>query len=269
MLFRSAQLGLSPAREMMPQAKKAALKAVGLDPQDSEAHAIAGLVAGVFDYEWSEALRQCEFALACDQVSPPARQLCAQFVLLPLRRFDDANAVLEPLLASDPLSPLPRKTLADAFAFRGNHQDAIEQLRRILELDDRFWLAYFSLGNIYTATGMWPDAIRAYEQGLQIAQYPQMVGRLAGNYAQAGQDGEAQHVLARIADLAEPNSRAKAWMGFHLVRGELDRAAACLEEMIEGRDPDVVFVNCQPAYVREHPDIRNLLSKMRMLELTG
>src|SRR5260370_34879388 len=104
-------------------------------------------------------MRRYRLALACAQVSPAARQLCAQFILLPLRRFDEAIAVLEPVLIVDPLSPLPRKTLADALAFRGDQERAIEELGRVLEFDDRFWLAHLALGNIYTVKGMTPEAI--------------------------------------------------------------------------------------------------------------
>lgn len=254
---------------MMLQAKRAALKAVELDPTDSEAHAIAGLVAGVFDYDWEEGLRQCELALACDHVSPPARQLYAQFILLPLRRFDDANRVLEPLLSADPLSPLPRKTLADVFAFRGDYPRAIEQLRRILELDDRFWLAHFALGNVYTEEGLTRKAISTCEQGVQIARYPAMIGLLAGNYARAGDGARAKRTLARLSRADGAAARAKALMWFYFVRDELGRAADCLEELMEARDPDVVFVNCQPAHVREYPRIRDLLSKMNLLEVAG
>jgi tetratricopeptide (TPR) repeat protein len=71
---------------------------------------------------------------------------------------------------------LPRKTLADAFAYRGEHGQAIEQLQRLLELNDRFWLAYFSLANVYTAQGMTREAIDACERGLQIAPHPRWSG---------------------------------------------------------------------------------------------
>ena len=264
--FAISQLALGPVRTLMPKAKQAALKAVELDPTDSEANAVAGLVASVFDYNWKEALRRCELALACDRVSLTARQLCAQFILLPLRRFQEASATLEPLLKLDPLSPLPRKTLADVFAYRGDHGQAIEQLQRLLELDDRFWLAYFSLGTIYTAQGMTKEAIDACERGLRIAPYPQMAGVLAANYRRAGEQAQAQRALARIEDLRESSGRAKAWMSFHLAAGDLERAGDRLEELIERRDPDAVFVNCQPAQVREYPRIHNLLLKMNLAD---
>lgn len=262
--FAISQLGLGPARMLMPLARNVAGRAAELDPTDSEANAVAGLVAAVFDYDWKEALRRCELALDCDRVSLTARQLCAQFIFLPLRRFQDAATALEPLLNRDPLSPLPRKTLADAFAYQGDHSQAIEQLGRVLELDDRFWLAHFSLGNVYTAQGATKEAIQALERGLQIATFPQMLGMLAANYSRAGEEAQAQHALRRIAGLQEPNGRAKAWMSFYLVSGDVERAANCVDELIEGRDPDAVALNYQPASVREHPRIHSSLSKMNL-----
>jgi hypothetical protein len=35
-----------------------------------------------------------------------------------------------------------------------------------------------------------------------------IVGVLAANYARAGEEAQAQRVLARITDLAQPNGRA-------------------------------------------------------------
>ena len=112
----------------MPRAKAAALRAVQLNEMDSEAHAILGQVAGAFDYDWTEALRRYRLALACEPVSLMAQHWCAQFILIPLRRCDEAIALIEPLLITDPCALFLRKALADALAVRGDSDRALEEL---------------------------------------------------------------------------------------------------------------------------------------------
>ena len=124
-LFISVQFGLQAGSELMPQVKTAALKAIALDETDSEAHALLGLVAGAFDYDWTEALRRSALALACEPQTSEVRHFCAQFILIPLRRFDEAIALLEPVLMADPLSPLPRKTMAEALVMSGRDVNAL------------------------------------------------------------------------------------------------------------------------------------------------
>ena len=166
--FVFAQFGMKPALEMMPQARAAALRAVELNPMDSEAHAILGQVAGAFDYDWNEALRRCRLSLACEPLTQMAQHWCGQFILLPLRRADEVIALIEPLLIADPFALFPRKTLADALIMRGDNDRAMEELRRLIELDSNFWMARFALGAAYFAQGSLLEAIREFEQALRV-----------------------------------------------------------------------------------------------------
>ena len=44
--------GLEPAREVMPRVRAEAHQALDLDPTSPFGHAMLGLVAGAFDYDW-------------------------------------------------------------------------------------------------------------------------------------------------------------------------------------------------------------------------
>ena len=266
-LLISVQFGLKSGRELMPQMKAAALRAVALDDQEAEAQAMLGIVAGAFDYDWTEALRRCRLALACEPALPAACHMCAQFILIPQRRFEEAVAVLERVLVEDPLAPLSRKTLAEAL-FMGDldPQRAIDELQRLIEWDDRFWLAHFTLANIFAETGMTREAIGAYEKGLAIAPFPPLIGGLASVYARAGDHARAEDLLRRLDAPEHANNRSKSYMFFHLDRLELDPAAHYLAEMIEARDPDVIWVACHRSIERlkQHARFGELLRKMNL-----
>lgn len=262
--FVFAQFGMAPATELMPRAKAAALRAVRINEMDSEAHAILGQVAGAFDYDWKEALRRYRLALACEPVTLMAQHWCAQFILIPLRRLDEAIALIEPLLVADPFALFLRKTLADALAMRGDNDRAIEELRRITELDDAFWLAHFALGNIYSVQNRIPQAIGAYEKALQTASLPPLIGSLAAAYTRAGDCLRAEEALARLTSSKEDGRYAKALMHYHFCCSEFDRGADYLEELIRARDPDVIWVCFSPAPCRESPRVRALLERINL-----
>lgn len=255
--------GGKPAREVMPQGKAAALKAVQLDEREPEAHVLLGQVAGQFEYDWDEALRRYRLARAREPMPSRAYFNCAQFILMPLHRFDEAIALLEPALKADPLSPYPRVALAGALSACGSYDLAIQEFHRLLEFED-FWFAHFNLGLIYTDKGMVPEAIAAWEKGLQLLpNYPPMIGALAGHYARAGGRTRAESLLARLAAPEVAHSCALGFGFYHLLCSEFDLAADQFEKAIEARDPTAIFLSFLPV-LQGLPRRQALLQKMNL-----
>ncbi|MBZ5535575.1 MAG: protein kinase [Acidobacteriia bacterium] len=261
----SPVMGGRQAREVMPLAKAAALKAVELDDREPEGHVLLGQVAGQFEYDWNEARRRYQLALAREPMSSRARFNCAQFILMPLHRFDEAIALLEPALQADPLSPFPRMALAGVLNAQGSDDLAIGELHRLLEFDD-YWFAHFELGLIYTNKGMVPEAAAAWEKGLQLVPYPGMIGGLAGHYARSGNRPRAEDLLARLDSPELAQGRAIGYGFFHLVCSEFDLAADQFEKAIEARDPSAIFLSHLPV-VHNLPRWRALLKKMNLADV--
>ncbi|MBZ5552035.1 MAG: protein kinase [Acidobacteriia bacterium] len=261
----SPVMGGRPALEVMPLAKAAALKAVQLDEREPEGHVLLGQVAGQFEYDWGEALRRYQLALAREPMSSRARFSCAQFILMPLHRFDEAIAVIEPALKADPFSPLPRAALAEILSARGSDDLAIEELHRLLDFQD-IWFAHWILGLIYTKKGMASEAIAAWEKGLQLVPYPAMIGGLAGQYAMAGDRTRAEGLLARLDSPELAHGCAMGYGVFHVICSELDLAADQFERAIEARDPSATFLSCMPV-VQTVGRRRTLLQKMNLTDV--
>jgi hypothetical protein len=53
-----SSVGGMPGREAMPQAREFARRALELEPDLPEAHAMVSIVAGHYDFEWKEAERR-------------------------------------------------------------------------------------------------------------------------------------------------------------------------------------------------------------------
>jgi hypothetical protein len=76
--FHFAQLanyGLLPAHEAMPLVRNQARKALEIDPSLPDRHAMLGLVAAIYDYDWEEAGHRFEQAMARDPVPSRVRRL--------------------------------------------------------------------------------------------------------------------------------------------------------------------------------------------------
>ncbi len=187
--------------------------------------------------------------------------------MLPLGRVDEVIALIEPLLVADPFALFPRKTLADALFMRGDHERALEELHRLMELDNHFWMARFALGSAYFAQGKLAEAILEYERALESALFPPLVGSLAAAYVQAGDNARAQTLLARLDSRKNRTNYAKARMFYHLTCAEFEEGAAYLEELIKVRDPDVIWVCLSPPPCREAPPVRRLIETIFPMDL--
>ncbi len=160
--FHFAQLanyGLLPAHEAMPLVRSEARKALAIDPSLPEGHATLGLVAGLYDYDWQEAARRFELAMAGDPVPSQVRRYYALYYLLPIGRAEEAVEECTRALQEDPLDLSGRLRLAQCLQAAGRTDQASSELRRVLELDEHLWVTHFIWALEQLREGRVADAI--------------------------------------------------------------------------------------------------------------
>ena len=101
-----AAVGGIPSHEAMPRARQLAMRALEIDPDLPEAHAMLGIVAGHYDYDWMEAERRFGLATRRDSMSPHLRQWYGTFYLFSVGRTQEAQRQGARVLEEDPLSPM-------------------------------------------------------------------------------------------------------------------------------------------------------------------
>ena len=126
-LLMAGGAGLVPAHQAMPLIRASARKALELDPSLPDAHATLGVVAGAYDYDWTEAERLFRLAMARDPVPPDVRNVYGYFYLLSIGRTEDAIQENERALQEDPLNLVFRLILAYALLRDGRYEDASTQ----------------------------------------------------------------------------------------------------------------------------------------------
>ena len=229
-----------PAREVMPRAREAAEQAIRLDSSAPDAHSVLGQVAALFDFDWDRAEREQKFAMARAPVSPRVRIGYAVHLMLTNRSSEGAEQ-MRGMLDEDPLNLMGRLFLAHCLQASGNEAAAALQIRQVLELDERFWLAHLLCGLNQVSQGLHDDAMASAERAYELAPWNlRVIGLRAGTLMRAGAREKAEQLLDRLnppSAYGVPTGR----MLFHQVCAEFEEGAGWAEKTIEQRDPVAVI----------------------------
>jgi TolB-like protein/DNA-binding winged helix-turn-helix (wHTH) protein len=161
----SSILGVLPPEESSPEAKAAATRALVLNPHLSEAHAALGLVKSHYDFDLPGAQQEFLRAIELNANNSGAHLFYAGAYLTPMGRHDDAIEEMRKALELDPLSLPLNNMMAETYLWAGDYRRSLEQFQRTIDLDPTFALAHFMFADALTQVGRFEDAIDERERG--------------------------------------------------------------------------------------------------------
>ncbi len=240
--------GRFSAHEAVPKARSAAGRALQIDPSLPDAHAFLGYVTAMYDMDWAAAERHFDFPLAKQAGFPLIRPMYAWFQLL-RGNVEQAIELAQRAIEEDPLEVWPRMNLHAYLQAAGRDSEALEQLNKVLELDENQVVALVSKAMIHADQGNLPEALaiarRAYATGPWL---PDTIGVLAALLRRNGDDAESQSLVKKLGS-GEALGDDRAHALFHLLCGELDPGADWTEKAVEQRDASMMvylrFVVCK------------------------
>jgi adenylate cyclase len=173
--FALANAGLAEAYNMLaywnyvaptagfPEAKRAAQRALELDPGLAEGHSQLGFV--LFEYEWQYDAGEREFveAIRLNPRSPTAHSSYGEF-LLDLGRFSEAMREFESARESDPLSVRLTFDIAAWYWFQRQLEPAVAEVQKAIAMDPANSLSYHMLGYIFLKMNKPDEAVDAWEK---------------------------------------------------------------------------------------------------------
>lgn len=256
--------GLRPTREVMPLVRAEARRTLELDPSASPGHAMLGLVAGAFDYDWLEVERQFRLAMAHGPVQGLVRWPYANFCLAPRGRFREAAEQMEQWLEQDPLNVAARTDLAFFLNHAGMHERAATAASLALEVDDDYWFAHYTVGEICGSMGRFQEAVQATERAYELApQNPRVGGLLAGLLARSGDQSRADAVVRKLDGMGPVGM-----LLYHLWRSDTESAAEWYGKAIELRELMAVLY-AQAPIVKTLQHCEKWPSLAKMMNLSG
>jgi eukaryotic-like serine/threonine-protein kinase len=253
--------------EVMPQAREAAVAALALDDALPDAHAALAVVRGVYEWERQQALDEYEQMLRLDPQFAAGLQSYAVHGLVPVGRLDDALDLLRDALHVDPVSLPINFTLGFVLTLAGRPGEAVEVLRRTLDLEPHV-MTHFFLGNALTELGDHTQAIEQLQTAVSLsADRADILAALGSTLARSGSRDRAQSVLTQLSELETRRYVSPVGMArVHVSLGEIDAAFDALERAARLRATDLTWLHVEPAFrpLADDPRFNSLLDRLRL-----
>src|SRR5437016_6686160 len=255
-------------RETFPKAKASAKRALELDETLGEAHVPLAVALYRFDWSFSEAEGEFQRAIELNPNYATAHQFYGEY-LAAVGHFEKGIAELKRAQELDPLSLIINADLGKAYFYARRYDQAGEQLRKTMEMDQSFQTAHFYLGMVYVMKGSFPDSIAEYQRAKQLNDDPRMLGLLGHAYAVSGQRDEALKTLDQLKENAgqryvSPYSFALVYAGL----GDKDQAFQWLEKSRQDRTPYLSTIKVDPLLdnLRSDPRFAELMRRVGLSE---
>ena len=255
-----------PPRDAMPKVREAGRKALELDRNLSEAHAVMGAVASQFDWDWEGADREYREAIRLNASNANAHLYYA-FMLAGTGRMDQAIAEAKRARELNPLSASTAGYEPMFYYLAGEYDSALVLTRKLLQADPDFVGLRSMLVSCYAGQGKYSEAIEEAQKMISLSGGSFGHGALAIAYAYAGRRREAVVELDlswRADSLRGTYSWPTEAAGIYARLGDKDRAFKWLNKAYEDRSEALVWINLYPELsgLRSDPRFHDLLRRI-------
>jgi DNA-binding winged helix-turn-helix (wHTH) protein/tetratricopeptide (TPR) repeat protein len=256
-------LGLSgamPPADAWTAAEAEARAALDLDDTLAEAHVSLAFVRLFRDWDWDEAGRALERAVAAAPQSAAPHQWQAVY-LDALGRFDEAEQAIERARAADPVSTIAMALAGLQHTLRRRPHAMLAEYGRVLEQDPDQFVGHWGLGLGLLESGRPAEAVAVHRRAVSLAEgAPFMQAVLARTLVLAGEEAEGRALL-------HENEAMSAYQRatVELALGDLAAAQRSLEQAAAAREPWVVLAGVDPMLdpLRGRPEFEALRERIR------
>jgi TolB-like protein/Tfp pilus assembly protein PilF len=235
-----AHFGRHPARQCLLAARAEAQRALQIAPSLPEAHALLGLLAAMHDMDWAAAEKHFDFPMAKQANFEFIRPMYSGFQFL-RGNVEQAVKLTQRAIEEDPLEVWPRMNLHAFLQAAGRDTEALEQLKKVLELDQNQVVALVSMAMLFADRGDLAEAIKIARRAYAVGPWlPDTLGVLAGLLWRNGEKAESKSVAAELGS-GEAPGEARANAIFHLLCGDIEQGTDWAEKAVEQRDGSMMY----------------------------
>src|SRR6266849_7646021 len=258
--------GYLPPSEAWPKAKAAAMQALEIDDTLAEAHTSLALVKEHFEWDWTGAETEFRRAIELNPNSANAHLWYGDF-LSNTGRLEDGMRETKRAKDLDPLSLIINTKLGWQFYLSSQYDQAVEQLRKVLEIDQKFAPARRILEGVYSQMGKQKEAVAEREKFVSLSGSPELAASIEEDFKKSGYKGVLRGWLDGMTEISKHGyvssySIAEGYMRM----GEKDKAFDWLEKAYEEHDSGLVSIGVEPMFdpVRRDPRFRDILRRMKL-----
>ena len=259
--------GSLPPDEAFRLAKDTAARALELDPELAEAHAVLGHLKYVCDYDWVGAEAELKRAIELNPNSGDTFDIYG-LLLSSQERYDEAVEAQQRAHELDPLAH--RMDIVTTFLRMGRYDDALRRVTKIIEVEPHLALGYLTLGWSYLLKGMPDEGLAAMQKAISLSPDNALyLAQLGQAYGMVGRTEQARAMLAQLEELSRQRYISPYHMAYvHTGLGENELALDWLERAYDERAGGIWGVKGSFLFrsLRSHPRFEALLRKMNLAD---
>jgi tetratricopeptide (TPR) repeat protein len=215
------------------EVRAATLKALELDNNLAEGHALMAKVHFLYDWDWKGTEEEFKRSIELNPGIPESHEFYA-FFLQAVGRHEEAIAEAHRAVELDPLAP---SCLSDEgrILYRARQYDkAIADFKRALEIDPSFIPALSRIIDVYDQQGQFDEALRytrLYQE--QVSDRRATLPHLALIYVHMGKHREAIQVLKELEAARDLPRNDSGMIKIYAALGDRDLAITLLNTAVE------------------------------------
>jgi tetratricopeptide (TPR) repeat protein len=256
-------------QESMTKAKQVAMIALKADDSIVDAHLTLARVNLRYDWNFADAEREFKRAIELNPKHATARQRYAEFLALMGRR-DEAMNELNQARRLDPRSVPISAAFGTLSYYSRDYRDAIEHLRRTLEIDKDFAQARSTLGLAYEQQGATQDAVLEFLRAkIAMREDSGKTSALKKAYAERGREAFWREYLSQLTGEAKERYVPQtAIAAAHVRLGEHNEAFDALEKAVAQKDGGLVELKVEPLFepLRPNTKFKELLQRVGLAQ---
>ena len=251
----------------LPKARAAALKALSLDNDLAEAHAIYGRLLAIHDYDLSGAEREYLRAIELNPNYADAHSRYGAH-LASLGKFDAAEREYRRALELEPLSRVFNVSYGEMLVNARRYDDAIIQLKKTLELDENFFLTYFALATVYQLKSNYSESVEMRARRAEINGNVEKAASVRESFAKGGWEGYLRYEISLVKPRPDSEERFRGVRydiaTIYAQLGEKDKAFEALNDAYENRESTLLSMKVNPQLdpLRDDPRFKEMLNKV-------
>jgi serine/threonine protein kinase/Flp pilus assembly protein TadD len=262
--YASLSTNYRAPREVMPQAKAAALRALELDQNLAEAHAWLGFVSINFDWDAVTAEQELKRATELNPSYSDAHNIYA-WCLSGMGRHEQAIAEAKRAMELDPFSRLTYGDPSWVLLMARRYERALLESQTVVERQPDFGYARAVLGLSYAENSRYAEAVTEAQRATRLDDSPFILALLAQVHALSGNKSQAIRVLEDLEQLSKKRyvCSYEVATAYVLLR-EKDRAFRWFDKAVEDRSDCMVVLAVDPRLdsLRSDPRFQDLLRRV-------
>ena len=254
----------APTSETCPKAKAFAERALQLDPSLSEAHASLAFTYTQL-WQWDQAEAEYKRSIELN----PNYASVHQWYSLHLRylgRFDESLKEAKRAQEREPLSLINGISVGQSSQALGDVNTAIEQGKKVIDLDPNFPRGHEELGLAYLTKRLYPEALAEFQKAVELSgRARRSLGYLGFALAITGKRDGALAVLKELQGKYEKHRAiGQDFAAVYAGLGDKEQAFAWLERGFQDRSGQLARIRWEAPFhsLRSDPRYTDLLKRM-------